>query len=172
MRRTTLLITVVASVAIVATAAAQILPLAREPAWKIRDVAEEAGVSSTKVQDFLHERAELRKRLLRTKGNIALARLELEEVFEGDEVDAGDAEAKLEKLLDLEKQLRRDMLAMRIAVRKTFTHEQLEEMRELMPPPHHRCSHREHDPRHFMRHRLGHWLEGDGPPPGEFMGDG
>ena len=101
MRRTTLLITGVASVAIVAMAAAQMLPLAKEPAWKIRDVAEEAEVSSSKVEEFLGERTELRRRLLRTKGNIALARLELEEVFEGDEVDAGDAEAKLEKLLDL-----------------------------------------------------------------------
>ncbi len=172
MKRTTLVITVLASVAVVATAAAQQLPLAREPAWKIRDVAEEAGVSSTKVENFLRERADLRKRLVRTKGDMALARFELEEVFEADEVDAREAEAKLEKLLGLEQQLRRDMLAMRIAVRRTFTHEQLEQMRELLPPPHLRCSHREHEPRPFMRHRLGHWVEGDEPPLGEFMGGG
>ena len=175
MKRTILVAAIVAIVAMVATAAAQMLPFAKAPAWKVREVADEVGVPSGTIEDFLDERGELRKQLLRTKGEMALARLELEEVFEAEDVDAKEAEAKHEKLLDLEQQLRRDMLALRIAVRKTFSHEQLEEIREMMPPPGHGCRPGERGPRHGMRHerghRFGHW-EGNGPPEDDFLGDG
>lgn len=167
MRRTLVFAAVVAMLAIAATAAAQMLPFGRAPVWKVRQVADEVGVPAGTIESFLKERNELRKRLLRTKGDMAIARLELEEVFEADEVDAKKAEAKHEKLLDLEQQLRRDMLALRIAVRKTFAHEQLERIREMMPPPRHRAS--PDEPGAGLRagqrpgRRFGYWDQGEAP---------
>ncbi len=175
MRRILVFAAVAAILAIVATAAAQMLPFAKAPAWKVRQVAEEVGVPAGTIESFLKERNELRKRLLRTKGEIALARLELEEVFEADEVDAKEAEARHEKLLDLEQQLRHDVLALRIAVRKTFTHEQLEQIREMMPSPGRGYRPGEGSPLLSIGrergHRFGLW-EGNGPSEEESLGDG
>ncbi len=174
MKRTLVFVAVAAVLAVAVTAAAQMLPFAKAPAWKVLQIAEEIGVPASTIEDFLDERNELRKRLLRTKGDMALARLELEEVFEADEVDAKQAEAKHEKLLDLEQQLRRDMLALRIAVRKTFTHEQLEQIREMMPPRRHGRT-GERAPRlgtgRERGHRFGQW-EGNGSSEEDFPGEG
>jgi hypothetical protein len=175
MKRTLVFAGVAAVLAIAVTAAAQMLPFAKAPAWKVRQVADEVGVPAGTIEDFLSERGELRKRMLRTRGEMAVARLELEEVFEADEVDAKEAEAKHEKLLDLEQQLRREMLALRIAVRKTFTHEQLEHIREMMPPPRDGRRPSERGPRlgigRERGHRFGQW-EDDGSPEEDFLGEG
>jgi Spy/CpxP family protein refolding chaperone len=176
MRRILVFAAIAAVLVIAATAVAQMLPFGRAPAWKVRQFADEVGVPAGTIESFLKERNELRKRLLRTKGDMAIARLELEEVFEADQVDAKEAEARHEKLLDLERQLRRDMLESRIAVRKTFTHEQLEQIREMMPPPRRDDGPDEPGARRRMGRRPGHrfgYLDEGGPPEDDFLlGDG
>lgn len=106
-------------------------------------VKEELGLSEAQASQLRKLWMDGRKARIRRHADVAIARLELDELLEAPQVDERAVSAKTKDLADLEAGALRSRVEARLAVRKALTPEQHDKLKSLMrerrgPRPHHR----------------------------------
>lgn len=127
-------------------------PGRRPPAAMLK---EELGLNEAQVGQLRKLRADQRKAAIRRRADMAIARMELDELLGAATVDDKAVSAKVKELSDLQAASLRARVDGRMALHRVLTPEQHEKMKELRPQ------------RRMMEHRRrGPQGRRMGPPPG------
>jgi Spy/CpxP family protein refolding chaperone len=93
----------------------------------------ELGLSAEQAAQMRNLRAEGRKQAIRHRADVAIARLELEELMDARTVDEKAVAAKVKAISDLEAAALKARTDERLAMRRLLTPEQQEKLKQLGP---------------------------------------
>jgi Spy/CpxP family protein refolding chaperone len=109
-------------------------------------IQQQVGLSDTQVAQLKKLWGEERKLAIRRRADMAIARMEMEELLDGPSIDEKALNAKLKELSDLQAATLRSRVDAQLALRRLVTPEQQQKLRGLL--------------------RDRRWRGGDGPPAG------
>jgi Spy/CpxP family protein refolding chaperone len=125
-------VSILAVAGIVVAAAAQERP--RRPGRPDAPALEkELGLSADQAAQLKSLRAEGRKQAIRQRADVAIARLELEELMDAPTVDEKAVAAKVKAISDLQAAALQARTSQRLAMRRLLTPEQQAKMKQLAP---------------------------------------
>ena len=93
----------------------------------------ELGLSADQAAQLKNLRAEGRKQAIRQRADLAIARLELEELMDAPTVDEKAVAAKVKAISDLQAATLQARTSQRLAMRRLLTPEQQAKMKQLAP---------------------------------------
>ena len=150
-------ILVMGGTVLVATAQERPRRAGREGRPDLATLQAELGLTAEQAAQMQKARADGRKQAIRQRADLAIARLELEELMSAPVVDQKAIDAKLAAISSLEAAGLKARTDQRLALRKLLSPEQQEKMKQLM---------REREPRPARGGRDGRPGRPGPPPPG------
>jgi len=95
--------------------------------------AKELGLTDDQVSKLTPIHREMQKKMIRSRGDLEIARIELKEIMDVKDFDLEKATAQVKKIEDIRTNKHLDMLKSMKEVRSILTDEQFKKMKKLMP---------------------------------------